>query len=119
MVVLLFVTCTVREHSREFYVICTRCRLVSHTRPPCGRSGNIAYADVCPRQDPVLANQIHLLLYDVSLKFRDIALVCSKDIAGMCCNFALIHSQNRARTSHTGKTMQIRALHTSLAALAL
>ena len=37
--------------------------LVLHARPPEGRSGIIAYVDLCPEQDPVLANQIRSLLY--------------------------------------------------------
>ena len=67
--------------------------LVLHARPPEGRSGIIAYVDLCPEQDPVLANQIYSSLYNVSLKFKDMASACSKDIIGACCDFALINSQ--------------------------
>ena len=79
-------------------------QLVSHARPPLWEeSGVIAYADLCPRRDPVLTNQIHCLLYDISLKLRDIASARSKDMV--------------TRTSRTSKTMWTWALLTSLTAL--
>ena len=88
--------------------------LVSHTCPPAEGSGIIAYTDLCLGLDPVLANQIRPLLYDISLKLRDIALASSKDMVGHTALLRWSTLSNRARMSCTGKTIQINALHHSL-----
>ena len=79
---------------------------------PAEGSGVIAYADLSPGQDPVLANQIRRLLYDVSQRHSVGVL---KGYGWLRCDFTWVHPQTEQQTNRTSKTMQIWALHTLLA----
>ena len=76
------------------------CAIISSPRPPVGGTVGIVYTDLCTEQGPVMANKTRCLLKYVYPNSRDMGLACSKTIAQ-------VHSEKRARMSHTSRTLQI------------
>ena len=73
--------------------------------PPEECSGIIVYKDLCPGQDPVLANLILQLLYDVSLNLENgINVGLLKGYCWTHCEITLVHSEIRTRMSCTSST---------------
>ena len=94
LALLLFVTCTVREDSRE--CLHNLHKMQASLTHPLQKGLVILHTPTCV-QDEILSWPIRFSVCynEVSLKFRVIASVCSKNITGMCCNFTLIHSKQR------------------------